>query len=198
MWILNLKFRYGIFYKDSFSRRRTFKMVIWEFEKKENIYLCNHVICEEKSWLGKGFDWKMCEIVFGVHTKIRTKMLKETCKSVKLIRLATHFCRLHAPIYKDMIFGLLARKAKIPLDLYLMSRESNVIGDADFKEGLGCFITIHDCLTHEPIKNLQMPYDVFEKVVSDFLPIIRTADDLDFRFLQKIKNLKQMRSTANL
>lgn len=175
-------------------------MLIYEYNKKRNEYLCNHISCQEKSWLGKGLDWKMCEIVFGVHTDIHTKMSKVFGKSVKLIRLATHFCRLHAATYKDIIFGLLTKNAKIPFELYLLSREdeSDIIGDAYFKEGFGCFITIHDCLTHEPIKNLQMPYNVFEKVVSGFLPIIRHSGDLDFRFVEKIKNLKQMRSTVNL
>jgi len=115
---------------------------------KRDIYICSHPGCKEENWLGKGFDWKMCEVVFGVHPKV----YKAMAEPVAVIQEKFNFCGIHAPIYKDALQSFLAEAGEV------------IVLDGALKEGLGCWVTIHDCLTHEPIQNFQMSYQGFERV----------------------------------
>lgn len=129
--------------------------------ESKTIYFCDYFDCKEKSWLGKGFDWKMCEIVFGIHPKI-IKQIEETnkYKSLAVIQQKFHFCRAHHDA-KDTLFRIIAEefRGSIPQDICTL---------AYFQQGLGCWVTIHDCLVYAPIKNFQFSYDIFEKIYRRF------------------------------
>lgn len=145
-------------------------------------YQCDHPGCGEVSWIGKAWDWKMCEIVFGTHPKIIKKREEEHKTSI--IQEHYHFCRMHAPMYEDILYALMARAE-------YMAREE-IVGSAYFEEGLGCWITIHNCLVVAPIKNFQMGYEAFEQVHQSFPPAAQIK-----AYLDRAKSLRELPGSSN-
>ena len=124
------------------------------------VFYCDHPVCQTFSWLGNGPDWKMCEIVFGVHPKIRDKRHWDGLTT--MVQIKFHFCRQHH-WYKEKIYQLIAQE----LEFHRSNGKNGLVlsREANFREGLGCWITFHDCLTPgEAIKNFQMPYESFSRI----------------------------------
>lgn len=158
-------------------------------EKIENtvMYYCDIIGCNEKSWLGKEFDWKMCEIVFGIHPTIVEKISKKTGKSVEVIQKKFNFCRSHLSIKEDL-FYFIADEFPDPV-------EEKICTLPFLKDGLGCWITIHDCLTHEPIKNFQLPYAEFANIFRRFTSLLNRTHPLK---IAKVNNIKRLSCQARL
>lgn len=153
--------------------------------EKITYYHCDHPGCQEVSWLGKGWDWKMCEVVFGTHPKI-IKQRYEEGKATTVIQQYFHFCRAHAPVYEEILYALMARTA------YLTDKQ--IIGDAFFREGLGCWITIHNCLANGiPIRNFQMDHETLSWLYEKF-PVVQIRNTP----LEDIKRLRELPYSADL
>lgn len=150
-------------------------------EKSEGmiVYYCDFIGCNEKSWLGKGFDWKMCEIVFGVHPEIVKKINSQMGRSVRVIQDKLHFCKVHSGV-KDNLFHFIADE---------FPNVEKICTHALLKDDLGCWITIHDCLTHEPIKNFQLPYAEFENIFRQFTRLLNRTHHLKIARVERIKSL---------
>lgn len=153
-------------------------------DEKARIYKCCHVDCKEKSWLGKGYDWKMCEIVFGVDRK---RIITRDTGFV-VIQKKVNFCGKHADFYKDIVYALLAR---------LRFFSGTVCGDAFYVNNLGCYITIHDCLRHSPIQVFQMSYASFKEVYLSLPPTI-TSIFPNWKFTENMNTIRDMKTSVNL
>ena len=158
------------------------------------IYQCSHVGCIEKSWLGKNHDWKMCEIVFGAHPDVWNPAGRTQGTEIGVVTIQSYFnfCVKHSEVYKDIILLLIANETK------RVHKEIKV--DALFREGYGCWITIHDCLSHEPIKNFQIPYAVFREVFLKLPPtmIDRRRKSSEPYLLKTIESLKNVKTITGL
>lgn len=154
------------------------------------LYHCDFNGCNEKSWIGKGHDWKMCEIVFGVHPTTVHKISKESGKSVVVIQKKFHFCREHHGA-KELVFRIIAEEFPGPI--------KNISTKGIIEDGLGCWITIHDCLTPgEHIKNFQLSYDVFMRVYRRFYFSLETKPTPYSSLYRRIETLKELSCQAIL
>jgi hypothetical protein len=148
-------------------------------EKTESttFYLCDYPDCKNKSWLGNGFDWKMCEIVLGIHPEI----LKGIKKPI-LIQKKFHFCRDHYKM-KDNLYIIISEEFPGPI--------KDICTHRYLEEKLGCWITIHDCLNlGEFIKNFQLTYSLFERIINRFCFVLEWAKESSnlHRRMNSLKN----------
>jgi hypothetical protein len=148
------------------------------------VYKCCHIGCKETSWLGNGSDWKMCEIIFGVHPQIIEKLYG----SPIVIEKKLNFCRNHASFYKDFIYSSLAKVG------YFNGR---VCREAFYATGLGCFVTIHDCLVHSPIQVFQISYGNFKRIFLSLPPTIASIVP-NQALAQCVDELRKAKTSVNL
>jgi len=150
------------------------------------VFYCDHPGCQTISWLGNGSDWKMCEIVFGVHPKIIHKRHKEGGRN-SIVKVKLNFCREHHSKYREGLYYLIAKQ---------VLKGAKITGQSCFIEDLGCWVTIHDCLSPgEPIKNFQLSYTIFEEIFNQFMELSGWKDPA---VVQKIMTLQDMPSSADL
>lgn len=119
------------------------------------ICLCDRQGC--KGILNSEVDiaWKMYEIVFGVDPTIAREI-----GNVIVTKERFHFCGGCRKSYESTIISLITRFSGKTLN--------DICTDPHLHKDLGCWITLIDVLGGPPLRNYQIPYDVFHNIYIAF------------------------------